>query len=71
VLVDVATVYGLTVPITVLYGAHDNDVSRAQLESWRRETSGPTNFSEIAGGDHLLGGDAWPKLAQAVRTALT
>ncbi len=61
----------LTVPITVLYGAHDKHVSRAQIESWRRETSGPTTFSEIAGGDHLLGGDAWPKLAQAVRFALT
>lgn len=61
----------LTVPITVLYGAHDKDVSRAQLEAWRQETSGLTNFYEIAGGDHLLGGDAWLELAQAVRTGLT
>ncbi|MGC4900460.1 thioesterase II family protein [Micromonospora echinospora] len=60
----------LSVPVTVLYGAHDGDVNRAGLDPWRRETSGPTNFAEIAGGDHLLGGDAWPRLARAVREAL-
>lgn len=61
----------LAVPLTVMYGAHDNQLSRSQVDAWRLETTGPTNFCEIAGGDHLFGGDAWLRLAETVRAALT
>ncbi|WDZ86239.1 thioesterase II family protein [Micromonospora cathayae] len=61
----------LTVPLTVLYGADDHQLSRPRLDGWRRETTGPTSFHEIAGADHLFGGAAWPKLAETVRDALT
>ncbi|MBP2707788.1 thioesterase [Microbispora sp. RL4-1S] len=61
----------LAVPLTVVYGAHDSQLSRAQVDAWRRETTGPTNFREIAEGDHLFGGEAWLRLAETVRAALT
>jgi surfactin synthase thioesterase subunit len=60
----------LTVPLTVFRGAHDDQLTRPLLDAWRLETTGPTRFSEIAGGDHLIGGDAWLRLAEAVRAAL-
>jgi surfactin synthase thioesterase subunit len=58
-------------PITVVYGARDELLDRARIDGWRMETTGPTNFHEIAGGDHLLGGESWLKLARLVRAALT
>jgi surfactin synthase thioesterase subunit len=57
-------------PLTVVYGERDNQLSRAEVDAWRVETTGPTNFYEIAGGDHLIGGEAWLKLAETVRDAL-
>ncbi|MCG5436897.1 thioesterase II family protein [Micromonospora foliorum] len=60
----------LTTPITVVYGARDDQLSRARLDAWRRETTGPTTFHEVAEGDHLFAGDAWLRLAETVRAAL-
>lgn len=60
----------IDVPLTVVYGACDEVLSRAEVDGWRLVTTGPTNFHEIAGGDHLLGGEAWLELAETVRTAL-
>ncbi|GAA1796060.1 thioesterase [Planosporangium flavigriseum] len=61
----------LAVPLTVVYGAHDSQLSRDRVDAWRWETTGPTNFCEIAEGDHLFGGEAWLRLAATVRAALT
>jgi len=60
----------LEIPLTVVYGAHDDQISRTAIDAWRLETTGPTTFYEIAGGDHLIGGEAWLKLAETVRAAL-
>ncbi|MEV0455743.1 thioesterase II family protein [Catellatospora methionotrophica] len=60
----------LTVPLTVLYGAADGRLSRAAVDGWRGETTGPTEIREIAGADHLFGGDAWLALAEAVAASL-
>jgi surfactin synthase thioesterase subunit len=60
----------LATPITVVYGAQDDQLSRARLDAWRRETTGPTTFREVAEGDHLFGGDAWLRLAETVYAAL-
>jgi surfactin synthase thioesterase subunit len=59
------------VPLTVIYGARDTILGRAEVDGWRLETTGPTTFYEIADGDHLIGGAAWLRLAKAVRAALT
>ncbi|WND19638.1 thioesterase II family protein [Streptomyces violaceus] len=61
----------LDVPLTVLYGAGDDLLSRAEVDGWRHETTGPSAFREVAGADHLFGGTAWLELAEAIRTALT
>lgn len=61
----------LDVPLTVIYGARDEVLDRAKVDGWRLETNGPTNFYEIAGADHLLGGAAWLKLAKIVGATLT
>ncbi len=60
----------LATPITVVYGAQDEQLSRARLDAWRRETTGPTTFREVAEGDHLFEGDAWLRLAEVVHAAL-
>ena len=60
----------LSTPITVIYGGQDDQLSRARLDDWRRETTGRTTFREVAEGDHLFGGDAWLQLAETVRAAL-
>jgi surfactin synthase thioesterase subunit len=60
----------LGVPVTVLYGAHDDLLDAAEIRGWRHETTGPSTFREIAGADHLFGGAAWLELAKAIRTAL-
>lgn len=61
----------LAVPLTVVYGADDDQLGRSQIDAWRLETTGPANFREITGADHLFGGDAWLRLAETVRAALT
>ncbi|MEV4690560.1 thioesterase domain-containing protein [Micromonospora echinospora] len=61
----------LEAPITAIYGGRDKMLDRAKVDGWRLETTGPTNFYEVAGGDHLLGGAAWLKLARIVRAVLT
>jgi surfactin synthase thioesterase subunit len=61
----------LSTPLTVLYGADDPHLSRDRVDAWRLESTGPTTFCEIAGGDHLLSGEAWRRLAESVRAALT
>ncbi|WP_432921497.1 thioesterase II family protein [Microbispora sp. CA-135349] len=60
----------LEVPLTVVYGAGDEVLGRAQVDGWHRVTTGPTSFHEIAGGDHLLEGEAWLELAETIRVAL-
>ncbi len=60
----------LAVPLTVLYGGADDRLSRAAVDGWRRETTGPTDVHEIADADHLFGGDSWLALAEAVATAV-
>ncbi|MFI6683003.1 thioesterase II family protein [Streptomyces sp. NPDC050485] len=60
----------LDVPLTVFYGARDEELSRADVDGWRQETTGATDFREIADADHLFGGAAWLELARAIRTAL-
>ncbi|MGW0411008.1 thioesterase II family protein [Streptomyces collinus] len=61
----------LDVPLTVVYGACDEDLGDAKVDGWRRETTGATAFREVAGADHLFSGAAWPALAETVRAALT
>lgn len=58
------------VPLTVVYGARDELLSRAEVDGWRRETTGPTAFRELADAGHLLSGTAWMNLAEVVRAAL-
>jgi surfactin synthase thioesterase subunit len=60
----------IDVPLAVVYGACDEALSRAEVDGWRLVTTGPTSFHEIAGGDHLFGGQAWLELAETVHTAL-
>ncbi len=61
----------LDVPLTVLYGARDDLLSRAQVDGWRHETTGPSAFREVPDADHLFGGAAWLELAGEIRAALT
>jgi surfactin synthase thioesterase subunit len=60
----------LAVPLTVFYGAGDERLSRTAVDGWRRETTGRTDVHELAGADHLFGGDAWLALAEAVAATL-
>ena len=60
----------LGVPLTVLYGARDEQLDRAAVDGWSLETTGPTEFRETADADHVFSGAAWLKLAGLVRTAL-
>lgn len=57
----------LHVPLTVLYGAHDDLLGRADVDGWRDETTGPVGFHEIAGADHLFSGAAWLEVAGRIR----
>lgn len=60
----------LDVPLTVVYGACDDQLGSAEADGWRHETTGTTAFHAIAGADHLFSGDAWLELAESVRAAL-
>ncbi|MEU4062677.1 alpha/beta fold hydrolase [Streptomyces wedmorensis] len=61
----------LDVPLTVVFGARDEELSRAAVDDWRFETTAPTTFREVPGAGHLFEGAAWPELAAVVRTALS
>lgn len=60
----------LDVPLTVLYGEHDDLLGPAEVDGWRDETTGPVALHEVAGADHLFGGNAWPEVAGLIRDAL-
>ncbi|MCQ4081101.1 alpha/beta fold hydrolase [Streptomyces sp. RB6PN25] len=61
----------LDVPLTVVYGACDDELGGAEVDGWRHETTGPTAFREVVGADHLFSGTAWLELAKTVRAVLT
>jgi surfactin synthase thioesterase subunit len=61
----------LDVPLTVMYGGRDTLLSAAQVDGWRRHTSGATVIREIAQADHLFGGTTWLTLATTIRAVLT
>ncbi|MEU6404716.1 thioesterase domain-containing protein [Streptomyces sp. NPDC046985] len=65
-----ATDAPLDVPLTVAYGARDEQLGRSEVDGWRLESTGPVTFHETAGADHLFSGAAWLDLAEAVRAAL-
>lgn len=60
----------LDVPLTVLYGAHDDLLGPAEVDGWRDETTGPVGFHEIADADHLFSGAAWTEVAGLIRGEL-
>jgi medium-chain acyl-[acyl-carrier-protein] hydrolase len=57
----------LDVPITVLYGRDDEELSRGELLGWRRQTSSPPDLCEVPAGHWLI--DEAPAAVAAALTA--
>ena len=60
----------VSVPITVLRGSADDEVSAHAVLRWADVAGAGADFHEIAGATHLFGPADWPLVAEVLNNTL-